>query len=156
MLCATIPLLLALSWSAPRVDQTPVVTCPDRAHPDRCTQTMWPGATADIEGQLLSTELAVALGLKAHYCDERITLEVGRVEDRSRIGIDAINRVREVEKDVAQARLDAAKQALEMAGSQWWEHPVILIVGSVVLTGAATAGFYEIAIRRGESLAGVP
>lgn len=119
---------------------TPTPTC-DSDFPDRCAVPLEAGAPAPFGGQLLSPELALALGQKADRQDRLLRLEVatatrteaarGKLET-ALCGVDL--RASKAESLAQQRRAERAEGAAERG---LLEHPVLwLLVGVAAMAGA--------------------
>jgi hypothetical protein len=105
------------------------------------------GQCAPFPGQLLSTTLAINLGQKANFCDDRLKLELTHAKALDGIDLRLEKQLRandkltwETEKKLLLERLEEAK-----APPPWYTHPAFVATVAVLLTGALTYGMFELA-----------
>ncbi len=96
------------------------------------------GQPAPFDGQVLTTELAVALGLKAERCDTETDLFVQRAERLCRIDVLEQVRLREIDREAWKQKQKLYERRLSFWESR--EMGVILgIVGTLVAIVVADA-----------------
>jgi predicted ATPase len=107
------------------------------------------GQQAPFSGQLLSPNLAIDLGQKASYCDERLSLELKHTEAKLSIDLTLEKQLRgnekltwEAEKKLLMDRLEEAKKP-----PPWYTHPAFVITVTVIGTFGVTYGIFELATR---------
>jgi len=123
----------------------------DTAFPDRCSAPIEAGAPAPFAGQVLTTELAVALGQKANAAAARQALAVrtatraAAVEHRYRLDLAAADtHACERRELVQQERAERAEEAVRAAEPGVLDHPLFwALIGVSVMAGA-------FALARGE------
>jgi len=135
-------------WGAPgrAGDLTPVCSPGD---PTRCAQPLSLGQPAPFSGQLLSPTLALDLGQKASFCDERLDLELKHVKAEASIDLTLEKQLRgndkitwDAEKALLLDRLAEAKKP-----PPWYTHPAFIITMSVLATIGLSYGMFELATR---------
>lgn len=105
----------------------------------KCAEPLAKGQRAPFEGQLLSTELAIDLGLKAEQCDARLGLEKQYRERSMQIEISHLQRVHTIDLEAAMAREKVLEEALSRA-SPWYKEPMFIAAISVAGTVAVFFG----------------
>lgn len=115
--------------------------------PTQCSQPLDKGQCAPFQGQLLSTTLAINVGQKASFCDDRLKLELTHTKALAEIDLSLEKQLRandrvtwETEKKLLLERLEEAK-----ASPPWYTHPLFVATVTVVVTGALTYGMFELA-----------
>jgi hypothetical protein len=88
------------------------------------------GDVAPWRGQLLSTELAIDLGLRANSCDKLMSIESGYVKKRAAEQVKHLTQLREIEQQLFQQREELLR---DIATRPLWEHP--MIVAAVTFVG---------------------
>jgi hypothetical protein len=113
------------------------------------------GATAPFEGQLVSTDLALALGIGLQTCRERAESDVRYERSVCRVQLDGAARKAELERSAAAGRLTSCETALheeaERADRPWWEAPSFTIPASFIagalVVGATAVGVTVLVLR---------
>lgn len=113
------------------------VVCDPNA-PKNCATGLQRGQAAPFSGQLLSADLALNLGLKAEYCDARLTLEVDRAKALLQLDLDSERRLRAIDAEGAKAAQELLLKRLAEA-TPWYERPWFVASAAVLGTVAAYA-----------------
>jgi len=102
---------------------------------EHCATPLQKGELAPYAGQLLSAPLAIDLGMKAMYCDERLKLELNFLKKDLGLELNLERQLRENDRKVWEAKEALLLRRLEEAHSRpWYEHPAFVAVVSVVGT----------------------
>jgi len=101
------------------------------------------GEPAPFAGQLLNTELAISLGLKAEQCQKRIEIELGRQTDINRLELDYQKQLRKIDAEKRAKEIEVYQKQLDKS-EVWYRHPIfvasvtfVLTVGSVLVAISA-------------------
>jgi hypothetical protein len=81
--------------------------------------------------------LALDHAEKVHSFDLRLRLEVDLVRQKLEIRIQGLERLREIDAEVAEETKRAHQRALDAVSPSWYEHPAFV----VPVTALAVAGF---------------
>ncbi len=119
LVCATTLLLCQSTSSAPLVHDGAV-------HLDA-------GASAPFSGQLLDTETAIELGLRASQCQERTDAAVYRAERDGAYKLRVEQMLRGLDADAAKDRETKLRRELD-AARVWWRDPLVVAPATVILT----------------------
>lgn len=128
-----LPLLLLFS-SDPVCDKSGVY----------CSVPLDKGESAPYKGQLLTTELAVSLGMKADSCDQKIGVERNFLLKKHVAELAGIQAACKLDMIGCQEKTDILEQRLvEASHRSWYEHPLFVAgltfgVTSVLILGAQT------------------
>lgn len=119
------------------------------ADPTRCAQPLEKGQIAPYAGQLLSPNLAIDLGQKATFCDERLKLELDHAKAVCDIGTQLASSLLLQEREMTKTRANLLIEQLSFARqpNPWYERPIFVAIFSVVGTALATYGMFELATR---------
>lgn len=116
---AAVSLATGIGLSAPQAD--PV------CEGSRCAVPVREGEPAPFTGQLLSTDLAIDLGMKADSCDRRLDLELEFQREKLELQIDLQKRLLEIEREGCKAQKSLLFRRLEQSeGISWYEHPAFV------------------------------
>lgn len=137
----------SLALAAPGAPGEPDPRFCDQDQPKHCAMPLQRGQAAPFEGQLLTTELAIDLGLKADSCAARVALEVDFAKKTAGVDLDLEKRLREVDRvacnsatSILQKRLEAAYEPVPFYERPWFVATVttVLVVtaGSLAVWGA--------------------
>ena len=105
------------------------------------------GQPAPFDGQLLSTELAIRLGMKAETCERRVGIEVTHAARLVQVDLDLCERKREIDAAARQAERELMTKAVDGA-AVWYRDPVFVAATSVVLTAVVIVLARETVIER--------
>lgn len=135
-------------WAAPGRAQTTSPKECDPGDPQRCAMPLQQGQAAPFPGQLLTPKLAIDLGQKANYCEDRLKLEVAREREIAAIQKELDTKLIAIEKQVALDKVAALQKALdEQKGFEppppWYTHPAIVSV----VAALATTGVFVLAVK---------
>ena len=133
--------LIAVLAAAP-----PVGACDPEA-PTQCAVPLLEGQPAPFAGQLLTTDLALSLGLAADQCGIRTRLEVATATKAAEIRCARDRALLRIDLDTATVERDVLRVALEAAQARtgWSFYDILLAggvgvaVGSVAVVGIAVA-----------------
>lgn len=133
--------------AAPGAVGDPLPAVCAQGDPSQCSQPVEKGQVVPFSGQLLTPNLAISLGQKASFCDERLTLELKHVKAESTIDLTLEKQLRandrltwETEKKLLLERLEEAK-----APPPWYTHPAFVITVTIIGTAALAYGMFELA-----------
>ncbi len=116
----------------------------DPEDPELCAVPLSAGEAAPYDGQLLTTELAINLGQKAHSFDVRLKLELKRAEEKYRLELDYQKKVNEIDRKSCQEQTELLLNNLkEVQKASWYKHPAfVATVTGVVIIGLTLGGVY--------------
>jgi hypothetical protein len=106
---------------------------------DKCVVPLAKGERAPYDGQLLSTEIAIALGQKAEKCDALLSLEIDRVKKLAAIDLDLERQLRKIDTDAARLARELLERRIAESVVPWYERPSVTAAVTVVLTGSVFA-----------------
>lgn len=125
-------------------DSVPAVCVP--GDPSKCSAPLEQGQPAPFQGQLLSVELAIDLGQKATYCQERVTLEVTHAKALASVDLTLEKQLRGNDLLTWQTKEKLLLERLQEAQSRpWYEHPAFVATVAVIATALLTYGSFELA-----------
>jgi hypothetical protein len=129
----------SFALAAPGASQSPTSTTCDPDEPKHCAAPLQRGQAAPFDGQLLTPELAVSLGLKADQCDARVTLEADFCKKAADLERSYAEYIAEVDEEAAVQRNAVCQKQLETAlAVPLIERPWLVATITAVLT--VTAG----------------
>lgn len=113
-----------------------------------CAVPMVEGQSAPFSGQLISTELALRLGMKADECDARMQLEKDYYQKRTEALVIKEQQLREIERESCSLRESIIRKHLERPG---WDRmgvgigvgvitTIIIVIGTGMALGGLTGG----------------
>lgn len=128
MLCATL-------WAAPSAAQGLAPRECDPGDPQKCSQPLLQGQAAPFSGQLLTPKLALDLGQKAAYCEERLQIELRKERDLAVVQKALDARLLEIEREGAAMKLAIVQKALDQTQGlvpppAWYERPPVVAVAA--------------------------
>ena len=107
----------------------------DPQDPEKCSTPLRKGETAPYDCQALSPRLALDLGLKAHFCQNRIDLELKFAKKSADLVLSLEQQVRGLEKESWERQKTLLLERLEEAQHiSWYERPAVIITVTVVAT----------------------
>ena len=127
--------------------QAVAIEC-DPEDPSRCAVPLAAGQEAPFDGQLLTTQLALDLGLKANQCDAHIKLQVDFAEKTAALDLGLERALRENNQKRYRQELEAVvadrDRWKQLAAVPFYEEPwlvatVTAVVVSVIFVGASQA-----------------
>lgn len=132
-----VALCLAL-WAAPSAAQSLAPRECDPGDPQKCSQPLLQGQAAPFAGQLLTPKLALDLGQKAAYCEERLQIELRKERDLAVVQKALDARLLEIEREGAAMKLAIVQKALDQTHGlvpppAWYERPPV--VAAATATG---------------------
>lgn len=142
MCYAVILLVSANFWSElpSPAEPDPGVYC-DEEQPTHCSHPVARGGISLLDGQVLSIDAAISLGLKAHECDERIRIFLDAEKERGRLLLDLEKQRRQIDQEMYEESLRRTQKALDDAsGVPIYEEPIVVAVVTAVLTGLVVIG----------------
>jgi len=130
-------LVLALFPSPEGLSKPPEGATPtcDPQNPSKCSLPLAKGATTPFSGQLLTPELAIDLGQKAYFCDERLDLTLKFERAKLQVDLDLEKQLRVQDREAWEAKEKVLMRELGASRSRpFYEHPLFVATVSVVLT----------------------
>lgn len=125
------------------IAQTPPGVICDQSNPTHCSAPIQKGQPSLLEGQVLTTDLAIFLGQKAAEADSRLRLELDRVSKNHKIDLNLAKKEAEIDlhactssASVQKHRADILEAQLEEAesGPSWYASPPALFGYGVATT----------------------
>lgn len=133
----SVAFLCALALSSPKCSTV-----------DECAQPVYQGDEVPFTGQLLSTELAIAIGQKAEKCDERIKIDVGFAKKEAGLDLEHEKRLRAINQDAHALELGAVQadrdRWKELADTPFYEKPWFVVTITAVVVGAIFVGASQV------------
>jgi len=135
--------VISLLWFQARPVQAAETIC-DPDQPSRCATPLKASEPAPYAGQLLSPPLAIDLGLKADFCEEKLKLELDFQKKTLGLDLDLERQLRENDREAWDAEKALLQKRLEEAqAGHWYEHPVFVATVAAVLTFLVVLGARE-------------
>jgi hypothetical protein len=97
------------------------------------------GQAALFDGQLMTPELAIILGLKADGCDARTALEVDFAKKSAGVELKLEKELRQIDQDSCKTATSFLQDRLEGAAPPWYERPWFVAGVTFVLTVTAVS-----------------
>lgn len=107
-----------------------------------CAQGIQKGEPAPFDGQVLSTDLAITLGIAAEQCDQRVALERDHAERLAEVELVLERETRQLEQQACTTKLDALQR--QVAEEHRPPGRIFQVVG--ILTLLATSSLIAIAV----------
>lgn len=105
----------------------------DPGDPEKCSQPLKMGSQAPFSGQLLTPKLAIDLGQKAAYCDDRLNLELKYQKSLLSIELELEKKLRVNDQEHFQKEINLLTKRLKEAHSRpWYEHPAFVATVTAV------------------------
>lgn len=105
----------------------------DPEDPEKCSQALQSGSQAPFSGQLLTPKLAIDLGQKAAYCDDRLKLELRHQKSLLSIELELEKKLRMNDQKYFQKEINLLTKRLAEAHSRpWYEHPAFVATVTAV------------------------
>lgn len=111
----------------------------DEGNAARCAAPLAKGERAPFDGQLLTVELAVALGQKAERCDALLGIEVDRAKKLAAVDLDLERQLRKIDAEAARQAREVFERRIAELAPPWYERPSVVAAVTVVLTGSVFA-----------------
>lgn len=113
--------------------------CEDPADRATCVQPLLKGELAPFDGQLLTNEAAIELGLAIERSDRLLKLELDRVTETASIALETERKLHKIELRVKDKEIDHWQQrALTAENPPFYVHPVfvagVAVAGTLLLT----------------------
>lgn len=140
-------LVLLIAFEAPqiasgRTNGADRIVC-DPLDPKSCSTPLKDGEAAPYAGQLLTPKLAITLGQKAQWCDQRWQLKLDREVGLLQVELDKERQLRKIDVESYQAQIKLYQKSLE-SGIPFYREPwfvaTVAIVGTVAAMSAAIKG----------------
>lgn len=113
----------------------PIVCHPD--DPTKCSQPILEGQVAVFSGQLLTTRLAIDLGLKAEFCERKIKLEVELAKNLADVEISRLQTILSVRGDSWKTQRQLLLDRLdEAADRSFYREPWFVATVTTVIIGS--------------------
>jgi hypothetical protein len=122
----------------------------DQDQPSHCSTPIQRGQAAIFEGQLLTTDLAITLGMKAANCDARIALEVDFAKKMAEVDLVLEKKLREIDGKSAVDSIQLMQKRLDEAVVPVYERPWFVAGVTFVLT----VGAFSLAVWGAGQLSG--
>ena len=107
----------------------------DPEDPLKCSTPLREGEKAPYTGQILSPKLAIDLGQKAYFCDERLDLTLKFERAKLQVDLGLEKQLRIQDREAWEAKEKVLMRELEASRSRpFYEHPLFVATVSVVLT----------------------
>lgn len=136
--------IIASSCLSVRSVRAEVVCDPD--DPTRCSQAILRGQKALLDGQLMSTNLAIYLGQAANSCQERTAIEINRAVGKIQIDLKMEQQLRAIDAENYRERSQLLKNRLKaVEDPPWYKEVEVIWVFGIVVGVAATVGAYHLA-----------
>lgn len=137
----------ATAQGAPGWASEPVPAICTPGDPSRCAQPLEKGQPAPFQGQLLSTELAIDLGQKATWCDQRLDLGLKHAKALADLDLTLAKQLRENDRVAweAEKKLLLDRLEEEKNSGKWYTHPIFVATVSILSTALISYGMFEIA-----------
>ena len=120
----------------------------DPQEPGKCSTHLLKGVGAPYTGQLLTTKLAISLGLKAGECDVRTDMEVRHTKREMQFELDLERLLRENDKKTHQLELGVVESDRdrwkEHANVPFYERPLFVASLTAIVIVSITVGTAQI------------
>lgn len=120
----------------------------DPDNPKMCASPLVKGERAPYSGQLLTPDLALALGLKADRCDAMLKIEREAAKKETKITVELERQLKtncdrrcKLEKRVIRWEVDHWKEAAKVP---WYEKPVFVATVTAVVVGGMFYGLAQV------------
>jgi hypothetical protein len=137
----------ARAQEAPGRASAPIPATCAPGDPTRCAQPLEKGQPAPFPGQLLSPNLAIDLGQKATWCDERLDLELKHAKALAEVDLSLERQLHANDKAAGDAKERLLLGRLEEAKkpAPWYESKVFLVIVSISATALISYGMFTVA-----------
>lgn len=107
----------------------------DPEDPGKCSRPLTEGEKAPFSGQLITTRLALDLSLKAHFCQDRIDLELKFSKKTADLELSLERQLRGIDKRAWGEQKKLLITRLEEAHHRpWYESPLFVSIVTVAAT----------------------
>ena len=132
-----VSILLCGAFAGPvRAEDVPPYCDPEK--PENCQLRLLEGEGAPFTGQLLSIDLAIAIGQKAYWCDQRLDLEIDKKTQKLLIQVKLEQKLRQIQSEKDKEKIDTLTERIKtLENPPFYEHPIFVslaTVGAMLLT----------------------